>query len=859
MSISINIEEKINEISLLSVMVSRDDSAGVQLLNELLNDLIQALTSVDTHTKLLSACRGIANKQPEVKPEQMYDLIQGFISDAQKYCVNPESVSFSTEETNTPSDVSPELDRELLNEFIEKHNSLLDEFEALLISQQFTETEDESINSHAKRYLHTLKGDAASIGLVGCERATHALEDLVVSSGAATCLDQIIEFKEWLTQSLIRIIAEEEPTELSTDFIQRVVAPKKQACLAAPQPQPQTVISKAVEAESNEIHSNSQEPLTTYRLEGDLSLLSEFFAEATDQLNQAEMLLLSDVEEFSDNDLNALFRAVHSIKGGSAYFNLKEIAESSHVTESLMDKARNHEIAFSKELTQTLLQFTGLQRDLFAKGLDACAKNKELTFASETKHYIAQIKAMLDGNNPTQLKAVSKPEPQIVTTETPTIIEAVVQQKKNEPIKQASPEQKRSSEKLDIRSFVKVDTNRLDNLVDTIGEMTIYSTSLIRICRELLPENELIARLSHQISAISRDLQDIGMSMRLDPIKALFQKMSRLVWDTSKKIGKEVALTMDGEDTELDRTLIDRLADPLMHMVRNSVDHGIESPEERARSGKPMTGSILLSASHSGGSIVVKIQDDGKGIDPERILKKAIEKGLVTPEQQLSPQEILSLIFAPGFSTAEQVTDLSGRGVGMDVVRKNIESMRGTVHIDSKVGKGTTFTIEIPLTLAIIDGVEVKVGSEQFVVPTLSIIELLKPHDSLITLAKDKAETFHFRDKFLPMYRLSRLFDVPTSVNNPEHGTVIVVEDQGELAALLVDSIVGQFQAVIKNLGKMFEQERGIAGCAIMPSGNAALILDVRTLLRTARKQYYLTEQKNSNSTELNKSEAAPF
>ncbi len=385
---------------------------------------------------------------------------------------------------------------------------------------------------------------------------------------------------------------------------------------------------------------------------------------------------------------------------------------------------------------------------------------------------------------------------------------------------------------------MKIDTQRLDLLIDAIGEMCIYSSMLIQNTRTLFAGNELLIKTTHQVEKFSRDLQSIGMSMRLIPIRGLFQKMSRLIWDTSKKINKEVKFVMEGEDTELDRTIIEKLADPLMHMVRHAIDHGVETPDVRQSVGKPRAGNVSLSAYHAGGSIHIRLKDDGAGLDPDKLIRKAIEKGILPDGAKLPREEAFQLIFAPGFSTASVVTDISGRGVGMDVVRRNIESMRGRVHIDSTLGKGTTFTIELPLTLAIIDGIEARVGNDQFILPTLSIVEFTRPTADQITKTLDKGETYHFRGKYLPVYHLSKLFGVNSEYVNIENSTFVVVESSGEMAVIVVDEIIGSYSTVIKSLGETFEDVEGVAGCAIVSNGNISLILDIRSLLINARDKY---------------------
>jgi two-component system chemotaxis sensor kinase CheA len=374
--------------------------------------------------------------------------------------------------------------------------------------------------------------------------------------------------------------------------------------------------------------------------------------------------------------------------------------------------------------------------------------------------------------------------------------------------------------------------------MDTIGEMGIYSSMLISKARSLLADHPDIINTSLQVEKFSKELQSIGMSMRLIPIRGLFQKMSRLVWDTSKKLGKEVKFIMHGEDTELDRSIIDTLADPLMHMVRNALDHGLESPEERISAGKSPTGIVELSAYHSGGNIHIKIRDDGRGLDPNKLINKAKEKGILGKDETLSDSEAYQLIFAAGFSTASVVTDLSGRGVGMDVVRRNIESMRGRIMIDSSLGKGTTFTIELPLTLAIIDGIQVGVGDQSYLIPTLSVVELLRAKDDQLTRTLDKGETFKFRDRYLPVFRLNELFGITPKYNTVEDSLFVIVETGGEQFVLMCDEILGSLSTVIKSLGDTFGPQRGLSGCCVMPDGSVSLILDVRSILHLAREQY---------------------
>jgi two-component system chemotaxis sensor kinase CheA len=317
----------------------------------------------------------------------------------------------------------------------------------------------------------------------------------------------------------------------------------------------------------------------------------------------------------------------------------------------------------------------------------------------------------------------------------------------------------------------------------------------------------------------------------------VFQKMARLVRDLSKKQEREVEFVVSGEDTELDKNVVDKIGDPLVHMVRNAVDHGIESDvADRVKLGKPEMGRIELRAFHKGGNICIEIEDDGRGLDREAILAKAISRGLLREGENPSDRDLFALIFEAGFSTAKQVTDISGRGVGMDVVRRNIEELRGTVDISSSPGKGSTFSIKLPLTLAIIEGMVIRVGEEHYIIPTLSVVRLLRPQSTDITHVFDRGEMLAFEGNHLPLFRLAGLFDVDGAKARPEEAMVVVVEDEGRKVGLMADELLGQQSIVIKSLGETMQGTDGVAGGAIMSNGNVALILDVAGIVRVAHQ-----------------------
>jgi two-component system chemotaxis sensor kinase CheA len=340
----------------------------------------------------------------------------------------------------------------------------------------------------------------------------------------------------------------------------------------------------------------------------------------------------------------------------------------------------------------------------------------------------------------------------------------------------------------------------------------------------------------HQ-SKIIRELQELSMVMRMVPIQGVFQKMARIVRDLAHKTGKQIDFVTRGEETELDRNIVDKITDPLVHMIRNSVDHGIESPEERAKTGKNPVGRVELRAYHQAGNIVIEILDDGKGLNKERILQKAIENGFVEAGQHLSDEEIFKFIFRPGLSTAEKVTAVSGRGVGMDVVKRNIDSLRGKIDISSTPGQGSTFTIRLPLTLAIIDGQIVRVGKERYIIPIGSIIHSFRPAKGQVQSIQHSAEVVMVSNELLPVIRLHNHFNIQPQSNDICDCLLVVVEADGAKCSLLVDDLLGQQQVVIKSLGEGLGKVAGVSGGAIMGDGRVCLILDVPGLVELARKR----------------------
>ncbi|WP_243143312.1 chemotaxis protein CheA [Clostridium estertheticum] len=382
------------------------------------------------------------------------------------------------------------------------------------------------------------------------------------------------------------------------------------------------------------------------------------------------------------------------------------------------------------------------------------------------------------------------------------------------------------------QSIISVNISKLDMLLDLVGEIVISEAMVTKN-----PDLEGLSldsfnKASRQLRKLTNELQDVVMSIRMVPVSMTFHKMNRIVRDMSKKLNKDVELEIIGEETEVDKNIIDHISDPLMHLVRNSLDHGIEDRAERIASGKPSNGKITLEAKNAGGDVFIIVRDDGRGLDKSKIYEKAKLQGLVTrPEDELTDKEIFSNILLPGFSTNESVTEYSGRGVGMDVVKKNIDSIGGSISIESVMGRGSIISIKIPLTLAIIDGLEVAVGNSKYTIPITSIKESFKPKENEVIADSDGNEMIMIRGEAYPIYRLHRIFDINTKVTSSINGIMVLIEDNTKSACLFVDSLIGEQQVVVKALPTYIKKAKGIAGCTILGDGNISLIIDVNGIL----------------------------
>jgi two-component system chemotaxis sensor kinase CheA len=597
------------------------------------------------------------------------------------------------------------------------------------------------------------------------------------------------------------------------------------------------VVSKPEPASS----PSQSETAIRLNLAEDAELLREFHSESLELLQTIEQGVLQLEENPTDaGTINSIFRAFHTFKGSAGLLRLDALRDLAHDLESLLDAARRSELRINKPIIDLILAGGDALKQFTSEiGAQLQGENPGSPIVVPTRGLRQRVRSTLTGGPVEAVSAV--PTPQAVeakathtaapASDSPATAPGADNQTGPEPKTQVELAAKNEGSV----GFVKLDTRKLDALVDLVGELVIAQSMVVQDPDVQRLSGGHLARCLRTLGRITTELQRTAMSLRMVPIRRAFQKMSRLVRDLAAQQKKQVQLVMEGEETELDRNIVEELSDPLVHMIRNAVDHGLESPAARETRGKPPLGTIRLSAAHQRGGIVISIQDDGKGLDRERILAKARERGLVKPHETPGEAETFALIFAPGFSTAEKVTDVSGRGVGLDVVQRNIEKLRGKVEIQSIAGQGTTFTIVLPLTLAIIDGMLVGVGDDRYIIPTLSVRESFRPRPGMVSTVQERGEVVSVRGRLTPLLRLGQHLGTPARVVDPTEGIIVVVESGDAARGLLVDELLGKQEVVIKNLGETFRKQDLLAGAAILGDGRVGLILDVDSLVKCQR------------------------
>lgn len=713
----------------------------------------------------------------------------------------------------------PHLDEDIFIEFLNEQDSVLERMESHLLSLE--KKKDRDTLADLRRIFHTLKGESAIFELNTIQRLCHITEDLINPEGDDYLpIDKLLSVKDWLKNVFDALKNNTEIPEINKE-VRSILSPETSEIFGLEEEQ--KTIEKSVFDDNNFKEKRVSEELTDQKkqaaknISDDIDLLTDFVSEAQEHIDNIDNKLLSLENNPMDRDLlNAVFRVFHTIKGAAGFLALDDIAKLSHITENLLHLARKGEVILS-----------GGKIDVVFEALDAMKKlvsDIKIAISSGSKSYITDPslgKLLVKIQNTTDevQSEAYQPEPDQKETADADVIN------KNES----------QQTKVKIKESIKVDSENLDKLVDAIGELVIIE-SMIKQDPDLTSNvsSRLIRNIT-QMDKITRELQQIGMSLRMIPVKATFQKMARIVRDLAKKEDKKIEFKVNGEDTMLDKSVVDRISDPLIHLVRNSVDHGIEkTPQDRNEAGKSKTGRIELTAFHKGGNIHIEIIDDGRGLDKDAILQKAIEKGLIREGQNLSDKEIYNLVLLPGFSTADKITDISGRGVGMDVVKRNVTDLRGNIDISSSPGQGSRFSLRLPLTLAIIDGMLVRIGDERYIIPTLSIVKSIRPTKDKINTVIDRGEMITVQNDLIPLFRLAKLFEIEGAKQDPTESIVIVVEDSGKMAGVLVDELLGQQSTVIKNLGSSMKGLPGISGGSIMSDGQVGIILDVPGLVKLA-------------------------
>ena len=692
---------------------------------------------------------------------------------------------------------------------------------------------------------------------------------------SAEAITNLTSWHEWMAQALAAWEREEAMPVLPAGW-SAGKSPTETSASPAPTPvstpAPPVSPSAPVAADSSDEAINEdasgedemEEKAIVLNLKDDADLLHEFHGESVELLQNIEQGLLVLEDNPSDsNTINSIFRAFHTFKGGAGFLHLHALQDLAHDLESLLDAVRQSKLQINSAIINIILAGSdALKHYTHEIGHQINGVNAGDPIVVPTARIIRHVKAILSGEPLPEETAASVAKP--VAAEVEVVVhqntECVSEAVDSAPVAESTLAVSPSAEKSDpspektlakqvplvtrpvegkqvamtesASGFVKLETWKLDALVDLVGELVIAQSMVVQDPDVQTLESRTLARSLRQLSRTTAELQRNAMSLRMVPVRAAFQKMTRLVRDVGVQTGKQVQLILEGEDTELDRNIVEKLGDPLVHMIRNAVDHGIEMPEEREAKGKARLGTVRLSASHQRGGILIRIQDDGKGLNAEKLLDQGIKRGIVKEGAELSESEIFSLIFEPGFSTAEIVSDLSGRGVGMDVVKRNIESLRGKVEIHSVIGEGSTFNILLPLTLAIIDGMLVGVGGERFIIPTISVRESFRPRPGMVSTIHEKGAIVSVRGKQTPVLPLGKYLGIPTKAATPEEGIMIVVESGDASRAILVDELIGKQEVVIKSLGETFKDQNLLAGGAVLGDGSVGLILDVDTLVK---------------------------
>ncbi len=705
------------------------------------------------------------------------------------------------------------MNKERLKEiFVEEATEIIEKLDVEILDLE-DRSDDKDLLNELFRGVHTLKGSANSFGFRRLGEFVHAFEDVLDyyrSSSDSPGREEIDLFLDGV--DVIKEVFEYEVNEKEgkpEKYMHCIEGFKLLSNKESPRAETQKV--QATPAPTSDLSSEFGEDCAPQTIDG--GEYAHLFAALPDGAMLYKIVLKLDEDLYlrgQDHStyfrlLNAEGRIIESKWDMSAIPSLQELETEKHFIKSV-------EIFLESEKSLDDI------KEIF-EYLEDEEYSVELLAQEEKVVAAAQDDALAEGE---KIEAINE---QIEENNTVSASQDV---KKSSASQEASESKEGEPKKMEKRSFVKIDTLKLDELFDSVGELVIAQNFLGENAAIKTLKSDSVNKTIETLSKITKLIQGRVMSLRMVQIKDTFEKMRRVTRDASKKVKKEVRLVISGEDTEIDKTMVDALQDPLLHIIRNAIDHGLEATaEDRIKAGKPEEGTVYLKAYHKGGNIVIEISDDGRGINKEKVLQKAKERGLVGENEELSDAQIYGLIMQPGFSTADKISDISGRGVGLDVVRTSIEELRGKIEIDSTPGKGSKFAILLPLTLAIIDGMLVKSGGEVYIIPTLSIVESFRPTKDIVHTAQGKGEFVNLRSELLPVIRLNRLLELDTQKPNIWESTLVCAENERGRFAILVDDLIGRQQVVIKTLGKTLSHLKEISGGAVLGNGEIALILNV--------------------------------
>lgn len=711
---------------------------------------------------------------------------------------------------------------------------------------------------HIEGLCSELSDQVGSVFVPLCKLIAQVDEDIILEScsdphGSLNAMCKTIKELGQLTldqqtqsdvELLTRVLAELEEATGQKGQASSALTGEEQAGSQAPQPQAFSDDDEAdVEIEY------VQQPLQISDQE--LEYVQSFMTECQEHLENVETLLLT-IEQTPDDleQLNELFRPFHTIKGMAGFLNLTDIGALTHEAENLLDLSRKGKLRLSPAIIDVIFETVDvLKVQIGAIGEYLVEPNGQVIPQPDITELLRRVRAASTGKTvlPTLMPKLdgdgTKPIGEILVEDgraTPEAVEFALRKQATDdrPVGQILTDMgavktrdvsKALRKQKAVQETIRVDTAKLDGLVNMTGELVIAQSQVSQ--NEAVHQDARLVALTEQLFKITRDVQEIAMSLRMVPIAQTFHKMSRVARDIARKADKKIEFVIEGEDTELDKNVIQEIADPLMHMVRNSVDHGIETPDKRTQLGKPATGIVKLKAYHQGGSIMIEVTDDGAGLDRDKLLKKAIEKDMVSPDAQLNDQQVYQFIMVAGFSTAEKITDISGRGVGMDVVRRNIENLRGKIEIRSAVNEGSTFVIRLPLTLAVIDGMIIRSGSRRFILPTLNIVQSLLPEPDQLSTVQGKGRILNLRGELYTLISLAEVFGISDGATDPTKGMVVIVQAETQKIGIVLDEILDQQQVVIKSLGERFGKAKGVSGAAILGDGTVGLIIDPNALI----------------------------